>query len=114
MIGLTKRQADCLQAITDLTVDGVSPSFTEIAARLDVTSKSVVHRLVTGLEKRGHLRRYHHAQRALEVIEPLRPLKSKTAIAEDVCNRARQSGLISDATPESEAALRSIVLEALA
>lgn len=71
MIGMTKRQADCLRAIEDLTVDGVSPTYDQIAARIGVTTKSVIHRLVVGLERRGHLRRHPHKQQALEVIHPL-------------------------------------------
>lgn len=71
MIGMTNRQADCLRAIEDLTVDGVSPTYDQIAAQIGVTAKSVVHRLVVGLERRGYLRRYPHRQQALEVIHPL-------------------------------------------
>lgn len=71
MIGMTQRQADTLRAISDLTVDGVSPTFDQIADRIGVTSKSVVHRLVVGLERRGHLRRHPHRQRALEIVHPL-------------------------------------------
>lgn len=71
MIGMTNRQADCLRAIEDLTVDGVSPTFEQIAERIGVTSKSVIHRLVVGLERRGRLRRHPHRQQALEIVQPL-------------------------------------------
>lgn len=55
MNGLSARQRECLSAIKDLTVDGVSPSYDEIQDRLRLASKSGVHRLLHGLKDRGHI-----------------------------------------------------------
>lgn len=85
MMGLTPRQADCLRAIEELTAEGVSPTYAQIAERIGVTSKSVIHRLVVGLERRGHLRRRPHCQRALEVMSTVTPGLSKDQIANEIC-----------------------------
>jgi repressor LexA len=53
MLGLTQPQRACLQAIADLTLDGVAPTFDEIKDRLGLRSKSGVNRLLTELKKRG-------------------------------------------------------------
>lgn len=65
---MTPAMARCLEAIKDLTVDGVSPSFRELKAYLNL-STSGVHRLVTALEERGHLTRIPNRARSFVVIE---------------------------------------------
>ena len=47
---------------------GVSPSFDEMKDALGLKSKSGIHRLITGLEERGFIRRLPHRARALEVL----------------------------------------------
>jgi repressor LexA len=47
---------------------GVPPSFDEMKDALDLKSKSGIHRLITGLEERGFIRRLAHRARALEVL----------------------------------------------
>lgn len=86
MIGLTQRQSACLQAIEDLTVNGVSPTFDMIGERMGVTSKSVVHRLISALEERGHIRRRRGRPRALELVAPCNRSKTKQQIAANVVN----------------------------
>ena len=76
---LTKKQYELLIFIDDkLRNSGVSPSFDEMKEALDLKSKSGIHRLITGLEERGFIRRLPHRARALEVIKlpknfPTRP-----------------------------------------
>lgn len=82
---MTKRQADCLRAIEDLTVGGMSPSYDEIAARLGITSKGEVCRLVGALEQRGRIRRHRKRSRALEVMSAVVPGQSKVEIADEIC-----------------------------
>lgn len=55
MLGITKRQNDCLNFINQYREknDGVSPSYQEIATGLGVASKGNVHHLVHGLIERG-------------------------------------------------------------
>ncbi len=66
---LTRKQYDLLMFIHDRLQDtGVSPSFDEMKAALDLKSKSGIHRLITGLEERGFIRRLPHRARALEVV----------------------------------------------
>jgi repressor LexA len=52
-----------------LTATGVSPSFDEMKDALNLRSKSGIHRLISGLEERGFIRRLAHRARALEVIK---------------------------------------------
>jgi repressor LexA len=66
---LTRKQQELLLFINErLTVDGVSPSFDEMKDALRLKSKSGIHRLISGLEERGFIRRLAHRARALEVI----------------------------------------------
>lgn len=67
---LTRKQYDLLLFIDrHLREHGVSPSFDEMKDALDLRSKSGIHRLITGLEERGFIRRLAHRARALEVLK---------------------------------------------
>jgi repressor LexA len=67
---LTAKQHALLMFIHKrLSEDGVSPSFEEMKAALDLKSKSGIHRLITALEERGFLRRLPHKARALEILK---------------------------------------------
>ena len=66
---LTQRQLQLLQFIQSYLSDhGVPPSFDEMRDALKLKSKSGIHRLITGLEERGYIRRLPYRARALEVI----------------------------------------------
>jgi repressor LexA len=76
---LTRKQHELLLYINQrLNEDGVSPSFEEMKEALNLRSKSGIHRLITGLEERGFIRRLPHRARALEVMK----LPEETAVAE--------------------------------
>jgi repressor LexA len=67
---LTRKQNELLHFINKrLTDAGVSPSFDEMKEALGLKSKSGIHRLITGLEERGFIRRLPHRARALEVLK---------------------------------------------
>jgi repressor LexA len=67
---LTKKQHELLMFINRrLAQDGVSPSFEEMKEALGLKSKSGIHRLISGLEERGFIRRLPHRARALEVMK---------------------------------------------
>ena len=67
---LTRKQNELLMFINKrLNDDGVSPSFDEMKDALRLKSKSGIHRLITGLEERGFLRRLAHRARALQVLK---------------------------------------------
>ena len=67
---LTKKQYQLLMFIDSrLKVVGVSPSFEEMKVALNLKSKSGIHRLITGLEERGFIRRLPYRARALEVLK---------------------------------------------
>lgn len=66
---LTKKQRELLQFIQERLADnGISPSFDEMKEALGLKSKSGVHRLITGLEERGFIRRLPHRARALDIV----------------------------------------------
>jgi repressor LexA len=66
---LTRKQHELLLFINrHLSEHGVSPSFDEMKEALNLKSKSGIHRLITGLEERGFLKRLAHRARALEVV----------------------------------------------
>ena len=66
---LTRKQQELLLFINHrLSEGGVSPSFDEMKDALNLRSKSGIHRLITGLEERGFIRRLPHHARALEVL----------------------------------------------
>ena len=67
---LTRKQYELLVYIKKhLDSHGVSPSFDEMKEALALRSKSGIHRLITGLEERGFIRRLAHRARALEVVK---------------------------------------------
>ena len=67
---LTKKQRELLLFINQrLTATGISPSFDEMKDALSLRSKSGIHRLVSGLEERGFIRRLPHRARAVEVVK---------------------------------------------
>jgi repressor LexA len=66
---LTRKQHELLLFINRrLGEGGVSPSFEEMKEALNLKSKSGIHRLISGLEERGFIRRLAHRARALEVV----------------------------------------------
>ena len=66
---LTRKQHELLLFINRrLEENGVSPSFDEMKDALGLKSKSGIHRLITGLEERGFIRRLPHRARAVEVM----------------------------------------------
>ncbi len=79
---LTRKQHELLVFIDQsLNETGVPPSFDEMKDALGLKSKSGVHRLVTGLEERGFIRRLPHRARALEVLrlpENMEPTPKET------------------------------------
>jgi repressor LexA len=75
---LTRKQYELLVFINRRLADGgVSPSFEEMKEALGLKSKSGIHRLISGLEERGFIRRLPHRARALEVVR----LPEDTALA---------------------------------
>ncbi len=66
---LTKKQYELLMCIhRRISETGVSPSFDEMKDALGLKSKSGIHRLITGLEERGFIRRLPLRGRGLEVL----------------------------------------------
>ena len=67
---LTQRQHQLLQFIQDFMKErGVPPSFEEMRRAMKLQSKSGIHRLISGLEERGFIRRLAYRARALEIVK---------------------------------------------
>jgi repressor LexA len=85
---LTKKQHELLLFINQrLIATGVAPSFDEMKDALRLRSKSGIHRLISGLEERGFIRRLPHRARALEVTK----LPEESAAPVAIGERARFS-----------------------
>ncbi len=66
---LTQRQLQLLTYIHSYVSEHkVPPSFEEMRHALKLKSKSGVHRLISGLEERGYIRRLAYRARALEIV----------------------------------------------
>lgn len=114
---LTKKQHELLQFISrHLGQHGVSPSFDEMKEALGLRSKSGIHRLITGLEERGFIRRLPHRARALEVIReadnaPSRKTATgKPAFTPNVIEGKFKPGLSGSHAPVTAATSASIEL----
>ena len=90
---LTRKQYQLLTFIHQTLRDtGISPSYDEMKVALGLKSKSGIHRLITGLEERGSIRRLPHRARALEVLRlpenldfaPMLPEKHSRGFAPNV------------------------------
>jgi repressor LexA len=69
---LTRKQSELLSYLTShLQEHDVPPSFDEMRDALGLASKSGVHRLVSGLEERGYIRRLANRARAIEIVKPV-------------------------------------------
>jgi repressor LexA len=90
---LTKKQHELLMFINRrLAHDGVSPSFEEMKEALGLKSKSGIHRLISGLEERGFIRRLPHRARALEVMKRPEEMSIGDAPAEAADSGAVEAG----------------------
>jgi len=68
---LTRKQSELLNFLTDHLRDhDVPPSFDEMRDALGLASNSGVHRLVSGLEELGYIRRLANRARAIELLKP--------------------------------------------
>ena len=69
---LTRKQKELLDYLTaHAEKSEVSPSFDEMRDALGLASKSGIHRLVSGLEERGYIRRLATRARAIEILKPV-------------------------------------------
>ena len=86
---LTKRQYQLLMLIEKrLREDGVSPSFEEMKESIGLKSESGIHRLISGLEERGFIRRLPNRARALEILRlPDNQGECSVISARDLVNR---------------------------
>ena len=69
-LGMTRRQAELLEFVRDYyNANGVMPSYDEMRDGVGLRSKSGIHRLVLGLEERGHLFRLPNRARSIVLAD---------------------------------------------
>jgi len=88
---MTPRQRDCLQAIREMTVDGIPPTYRQLAERLGLSAVSRVHRLVHGLAERGYISLHPARKQTIQLTRPVEdmPLDRMTDAVWKALNRPR-------------------------
>ena len=67
---ITRKQLELFNYIHgEVTNSGVAPSFDEMKEALNLKSKSGIHRLISGLEERGFIKKLSHRARAIEILK---------------------------------------------
>lgn len=68
---LTAQQAKLLRFIEETQkLHGVTPSYNEMCAHLDLRSKTGIIRLLDALMERGFIHRHRGLKRAIEILKP--------------------------------------------
>ena len=66
---LTKKQKELFVYLNDyISSYDISPSFEEMKNAVNLKSKSGIHRLISGLEERGFIKKLSHRARAIEIL----------------------------------------------
>ena len=74
MMGLTRRQRACLDAVAaHQKATGTMPTVEELRLALGLTSKSAASRLLLRLEHRGAIKRIHGCARAIAIKRAVCP-----------------------------------------
>ena len=84
-----------------LRAKGVSPSYDEMRAHLNLASKSGIHRLVEALVERGFVKRIPNRARALEVVRMSADRTVASVLAAPGALQVRIVGSIAAGTPVS-------------
>ena len=68
---LTPKQAELLAFIKTYmdTSGGVAPSFSEMREGTTINSKSSIHRILAGLEERGHIAQMKNRSRSIVLLD---------------------------------------------
>jgi sulfur relay (sulfurtransferase) DsrC/TusE family protein len=68
--GLTPKQKELLQFIRDYYhANGMTPTFEEMKVKMGLASKAGIHRMINGLEERGHIFRIPTLARSIILRE---------------------------------------------
>ena len=67
---LTKKQHELFLFLEErISLSGVTPSFEEMKKKVGLKSKSGIHRLISGLEERGFIKKLPFKARAIEILK---------------------------------------------
>lgn len=79
---LTKQQLNLLTFLDEYMGEHcIAPTFDEMKNALDLKSKSGIHRLISGLEERGFIRRHENRARSIEILRRPSDLSSGSSAA---------------------------------
>jgi repressor LexA len=93
---LTKQQLNLLNFLHDYMEEhSISPTFDEMKAALDLKSKSGIHRLISGLEERGFIKRHENRARAIEILRHPQDMNTRLVKEEDVEFKPSNDDLVS-------------------
>ena len=100
---LTEKQYQLLEFLCGRIRDqGIAPSYEEMKTHMGLHSKSGIHRLVSGLEERGFIRRLNRRARAIEIMRrpPLKESRSsRTETPQESFAHVPMFGSIAAGTP---------------
>ena len=66
---LTKQQLNLLIFLDEyMRENRIAPTFDEMKSAMDLKSKSGIHRLISGLEERGFIKRHENRARSIEIL----------------------------------------------
>ncbi len=100
-MALTRRQREVLDVIREfIDQNGYSPSLEEIAGTLGLSSVATVHKHVSHLVQKGHVRRSWNQNRSIEPVTP-DPEHGEAAFRLPLCGDIA-AGLPLEAVPTSE------------
>lgn len=88
MTGLTPRMVQCLDAIRELTLDGVPPTVRELANHLGIASSSQVQELLCALRDRRVIGWTPRRARSLYIIEDQVSPAVLNALSDEALRRA--------------------------
>ena len=67
---LTKKQHELFLFLEErISLSGITPSFEEMKKKVGLKSKSGIHRLISGLEERGFIKKLPFKARAIEILK---------------------------------------------
>jgi SOS-response transcriptional repressor LexA len=90
--GLTRTQKAMLDAIRELTVDGLAPTYDELAVHLGMKSRGHVSQLLVILRDKGRIT-FEHKARSIRIIDDGQPTEAELGTASAV----RLRGVIEEA-----------------
>ena len=93
---LTKQQLNLLVFLDKYMGEHrIAPTFDEMKSAMELKSKSGIHRLISGLEERGFIKRHENRARSIEILRRPDDLSPPSAPAANHADRPANDDLVS-------------------